>query len=136
MITICNGTNMIVYVELHPIELVRRNKSRNKNFGFGVEAKPLEGAGGVNVQVHWTLLLLVFASCVSFFFEHDFCLVYVIQVELGEVDHEKELLDSRKETVHPHSICNIELPKEHISKVHTENAVLLHNCLFSRLTGF
>ena len=46
VITICNGTDTIVYVELHPIEMVRRNIARNKDFGFGVE-----GAGGVNVKV-------------------------------------------------------------------------------------
>ena len=27
---------------------------------------------------------------------------------------------------------NINIPEEHISKIHTENAVLLHNCLFLR----
>ena len=46
VITICNGADAIVYVELHPIEMVRRNIARNKDFGFGVE-----GAGGVNVKV-------------------------------------------------------------------------------------
>ena len=51
VIRICNGTNMDVYVELHPIEMVRRNKARNKNFVFGADAAPLQGAGGVNVQV-------------------------------------------------------------------------------------
>ena len=51
VIRICNGTDMDVYVELHPIEMVRRNKARNKNFVFGADAAPLQGAGGVNVQV-------------------------------------------------------------------------------------
>ena len=46
VITICNGTDTIVYVELHPIEMVRRNIARNKDFGFGVE-----GAGGVTIKV-------------------------------------------------------------------------------------
>ena len=46
VITICNGTDSIVYVELHPIEMVRRNIARNKDFGFGVE-----GAGGVTIKV-------------------------------------------------------------------------------------
>ena len=54
-------------------------------------------------------------------------------MELGEVEHEKEVLESRKQTLHPHSTCNINIPKEHISKIHTENAVLLHNCLYLRL---
>ena len=53
-------------------------------------------------------------------------------MELGEVDHELTVLETKKETVFPHVICIIEIPKEHISKVHTENAVLLHNCLFLR----
>lgn len=52
VIRVCNGTNMTVYVELHPIEMIRRNKSRNKNFGFGVDAAPLQGAGGANVKVN------------------------------------------------------------------------------------
>ena len=51
VIKICNGTDVIIYVELHPIEMVRRTKARKKNFGFGVNAAPLEGAGGVNMQV-------------------------------------------------------------------------------------
>ena len=51
VIRICNGTDKTVYVELHPIEMVRRNKARNKNFGFGVDAAPLQGSGGVNVKV-------------------------------------------------------------------------------------
>ena len=51
VITICNGTNMTIYVELHPIEMVRRNKARHRNVGFGVNAAPLEGAAGVNMQV-------------------------------------------------------------------------------------
>ena len=66
------------------------------------------------------------------FFGHDFGLVELSQVELGEVEHEKEMLESRKQTVHPHSTSNINIPEEHLSKIHTENAVLLHNCLFLR----
>ena len=54
------------------------------------------------------------------------------QVDVGEVDHEKFVLESKKETVHPHATCNISIPEEHISKSHTENAVLLHNSLFLR----
>ena len=46
VITICNDIDTIVYVELHPIEMVRRNIARNKDFGFGVE-----GAGGVTIKV-------------------------------------------------------------------------------------
>ena len=53
-------------------------------------------------------------------------------MELGEVDHEKEVLESRKQTVHPHSTWNINIPEDHISKMHTEKAVLLHNCLYIR----
>ena len=51
VITICNGTDIIVYIEVHPIEMVRRNKVRQRNVGFGVNATPLEGAAGVNMQV-------------------------------------------------------------------------------------
>ena len=51
VITICNGTDLTIYVELHPIEMVRRNKARQRNFGFGVNATPFEGAVGVNMQV-------------------------------------------------------------------------------------
>ena len=54
------------------------------------------------------------------------------QMKLGEANHEKEVLESRKQTVHPHSTSNINIPEEHLSKIHTENAVLLHNCLFLR----
>ena len=54
-------------------------------------------------------------------------------MKLGEANHEKEVLESRKQTVHPHSTSNINIPEEHLSKIHTENAVLLHNCLFLRL---
>ena len=68
------------------------------------------------------------------FFEHAFGLVEFSQVELGEVDHEKEVLESRKQTVHPHSTWNIIIPEDHISKMHTEKAVLLHNCLYIRST--
>ena len=46
VITICNGADAIIYLELHPIEMVRRNIARNKDFGLGVET-----AGGVNVKV-------------------------------------------------------------------------------------
>ena len=53
-------------------------------------------------------------------------------MKLGEANHEKEVLESRKQTVHPHSTSNINIPEEHLSKIHTENAVLLHNCLFLR----
>ena len=52
VITICNGADAIVYVELHPIQMVRRTKARKKNFGVGVDTAPLEGAVGVNMQVH------------------------------------------------------------------------------------
>ena len=55
-IRICNGTSTTVYLELHPIEMVRRNKARNKNIGFGVDASPLQGSGGVNVKVSPVLL--------------------------------------------------------------------------------
>ena len=55
-------------------------------------------------------------------------------MKLGEANHEKEVLESRKQTVHPHSTSNINIPEEHLSKIHTENAVLLHNCLFLRST--
>ena len=51
VITICNGTDAIVYVELHPIQMVRRTKARKKNFGVGVGTAPLEGTVGVNMQV-------------------------------------------------------------------------------------
>ena len=51
VITICNGTDITIYVELHPIEMVRRNKARQRNVGFGVNATPFEGAVGVNMQV-------------------------------------------------------------------------------------
>ena len=68
------------------------------------------------------------------FFGHDFGLVELSQVELGEVEHEKEMLESRKQTVHPHSTWNINIPEDHISKMHTEKAVLLHNCLYIRST--
>ena len=51
VITICNGTDIIVYIEVHPIEMVRRNKVRQRNVGFGVNATPLEGGAGVNMQV-------------------------------------------------------------------------------------
>ena len=54
-------------------------------------------------------------------------------MELGEVEHEKEVLESKKQTLHPHSTCNTNIPKEHISRMHSENAVLLHNCLYLRL---
>ena len=50
------------------------------------------------------------------------------------MEHEKEVLESKKQTLHPHSTCNITIPKEHISRMHSENAVLLHNCLYLRLT--
>ena len=52
VITICNGTDITIYVELHPSERVRRNKARQRNVGFGVNAAPLEGAVGVNMQVN------------------------------------------------------------------------------------
>ena len=65
---------------------------------------------------------------------HAFGLVVVSQVELGEVEHEKEMLESRKQTVLPHSTWNINIPEDHISKMHTEKAVLLHNCLHIRST--
>ena len=55
-------------------------------------------------------------------------------MELGEVEHEKEVLESRKQTVHPHSTWNINIPEENISRMHTEKAVLLHNCLYIRST--
>ena len=68
------------------------------------------------------------------FFGHDFGLVELCQVEPGEVEHEKEMLESRKQTVHPHSTWNINIPEDHISKMHTEKAVLLHSCLYIRST--
>ena len=114
VITICNGTDMTVYAELHPIELVRRLNGRQKKFGFGVQAAPLQGAGGANVEVHQCMPLRKFS---------------IKQVELGEVEHEKEVLDTRKQTVHPHSTSNIIIPKDHISKLHPENAALLHNSI-------
>ena len=60
----------------------------------------------------------------------------LIQVEVGEVEHEKEVLESRKQTLHPHSTWDINIPEDHISKMHTEKAVLLHNCLYLRSTYF
>ena len=51
VITICNGAVPMVYVELHPIQMVRRTRARKKNFGVGVDTAPLEGAVGVNMQV-------------------------------------------------------------------------------------
>ena len=56
-------------------------------------------------------------------------------MELGEVEHEKEVLESKKQTLHPHSTCNTKIPKEHISRMHSENAVLLHNCLYLKYTS-
>ena len=56
VITICNGADAIVYVELHPIQMVRRTKARKKNFGVGVDTAPLEGAVGVNMQVRRPLV--------------------------------------------------------------------------------
>ena len=55
-------------------------------------------------------------------------------MKLGEASHEKEVLESRKQTVHPHSTWNINIPEENISRMHTEKAVLLHNCLYIRST--
>ena len=67
VIRICNGTDTTVYLELHPIEMVRRHKARQKNFGFGVDVAPLQVAGGVNLQVRQTkffafLFLIVFVK--------------------------------------------------------------------------
>ena len=56
VITIWNGADAIVYVELHPIQMVRRTKARKKNFGVGVDTAPLEGAVGVNMQVRRPLV--------------------------------------------------------------------------------
>ena len=56
VITICNGADAIVYVELHPIQMVRRTKARKKNFGVGVNTAPLKGAVGVNLQVRRPLI--------------------------------------------------------------------------------
>ena len=53
-------------------------------------------------------------------------------MKVGKAIHEKEVLENRNQTVHPHSTSNINIPEEHLSKIHTENAVLLHNCLFLR----
>ena len=50
-IRICNGTDTTVYLELHPIEMVRRTASRNKKFGVGVDN------GGLGVQVGAPLTL-------------------------------------------------------------------------------
>ena len=50
-IRICNGTDTVVYVELDPIDTVRRNKARQKKFGLGANVSALEGGGGANVQV-------------------------------------------------------------------------------------
>ena len=58
VITICNGADAIVYVELHPIQMVRRTKARKKNFGVGVDTAPLEGAVGVNMQVRCLFIKL------------------------------------------------------------------------------
>ena len=52
----------------------------------------------------------------------------------GEAKLEKEVLESRKETVHPHAVATMNTPNEHISIIHTENAALVHNCLFLRST--
>ena len=51
IITVCNGSNTIIYVELHPIEMVRRTASRNKKFGVGVDN------GGLGVKVGAPLTL-------------------------------------------------------------------------------
>ena len=53
IITVCNGSNTIIYVELHPIEMVRRTASRNKKFGVGVD----NGGLGVKVGAPLTLQL-------------------------------------------------------------------------------
>ena len=51
---------------------------------------------------------------------------------MGKVDHEKEVLETKKQTLFPHAVSNINLPDKHMSKIHTEKAALLHNCLFTR----
>jgi len=100
VITVCNGTDVIIYVELNPIEVVRRLKARQKDFGVGVDSGVLQGNVGVNLKM-----------------------------KLGEVEHGTEILETKKQTVHPHSISNINIPDKHISKIHSENAALVHNCL-------
>ena len=51
VITVCNGTDVIIYVELNPIEVVRRLKARQKDLGVGVDSGVLQGNVGVNLKV-------------------------------------------------------------------------------------
>ena len=48
VITVCNGTDVIIYVELNPIEVVRRLKARQKDFGVGVDSGVLQGNVGLS----------------------------------------------------------------------------------------
>ena len=59
-------------------------------------------------------------------------------MKLGEVENGTEILETKKQTVHPHSISNINIPDKHISMIHSENAALVHNCLhiWSFFSGF
>ena len=67
VITICNGADVIVYVELHPIELVRRSKTPIRNIGFGIDVAPLKGAVGANLQVN-PIMMLSLVYLLSFVF--------------------------------------------------------------------
>ena len=59
-------------------------------------------------------------------------------MKLGEVENGTEILETKKQTVHPHSISNINIPDKNISMIHSENAALVHNCLhiWSFFSGF
>ena len=57
------------------------------------------------------------------------CYYSLQQMKLGEVSYVKDMLEIMTHSVHPHSQSNINIPGENISKIHTEKAALLHNCL-------
>ena len=46
-IVVCNGLEQVVYVELQPIETVRRDKARGKELSLGADV----AAGGANAKV-------------------------------------------------------------------------------------
>jgi len=101
VITVSNATDMTVFVELHPIEMVRKGNTPALDLGLGMNAGTTNFAGTT--------------------------------IEAKSVSLEKEVLETKKSTVHPHSSWNIPLPDSNFSILHQQKAVLLHNSLFTRV---
>ena len=129
VITVSNATDMTVFVELHPIEMVRKGNTPALDLGLGMNAGTTNFAG-TTIEVSWVVS------------ELRFCIICKGQVSLtGEGSFGDEEVNGPSSLLveHPPARCRANLiphlclsSDSNFSILHQQKAVLLHNSLFTR----